>query len=75
MNLDRVISNFKDYHLPLFIGMFGIGSVLQWFGHLTMGYVAFTGTIIGGITGHAFSPAQSAPDVQNTVVVNNDDKG
>jgi hypothetical protein len=40
-----------------------------------MGYVAFTGTIIGGITGHAFSPAQSAPDVQNTVVVNNDAKG
>jgi uncharacterized membrane protein YjjB (DUF3815 family) len=58
MSIDKILSNIKDYHLPIFIGMFGIGSVLTWFHHLDMAYVAFTGTIVGGITGHAFSPAQ-----------------
>jgi hypothetical protein len=58
MKLDQILSNMKDYHLPICLGMFGVGSVLQWFGHMDMAFVAFTGTIIGGITGHAFSPAQ-----------------
>ena len=58
MNLDKILSNFKDYHLPIFIGMFSVGSVLQWYHHLDMAFVAFTGTVIGGITGHAFSPAR-----------------
>ncbi len=58
MSMDRLLSNFKDYHLPIFVGMFGVGCTLQWFHHLDMVFVAFTGTIIGGITGHAFSPAQ-----------------
>jgi hypothetical protein len=62
MNLDKILSNFKDYHLPIFVGMFGVGCVLQWFHHLDMAFVAFTGTVIGGITGHAFSPAQAVPD-------------
>jgi hypothetical protein len=75
MNLDRILSNMKDYHLPACIGIFGIGSVLQWFHHLDMAFVAFTATVIGGITGHAFSPAQAAPDSPSTVVVSNDAKG
>ena len=58
MNFDKILSNMKDYHLPICLGMFGVGSVLQWFGHLDMAFVAFTGTIVGAITGHAFSPAQ-----------------
>lgn len=58
MNFDKILSNIKDYHLPIFIGMFGVGSALQWFHHLDMAFVAFTGTIVGGLTGHAFSPAQ-----------------
>jgi uncharacterized membrane protein YjjB (DUF3815 family) len=58
MKFDQIISNMKDYHLPICLGMFGAGSVLQWFGHLDMAFVAFTGTIVGAITGHAFSPAQ-----------------
>jgi hypothetical protein len=62
MKLDTILSNFKDYHLPICIGIFGVGSILQWFHHLDMAYVAFTGTIVGAITGHAFSPAQKAPD-------------
>ena len=39
------------------MGMFCVGSIMKWFGHLDMSFVAFTGTIIGGITGHAFSEA------------------
>jgi hypothetical protein len=58
VSFDKILSNMKDYHLPICLGMFGVGSVLQWFGHLDMAFVAFTGTIVGAITGHAFSPAQ-----------------
>ena len=57
-NFDKILTNFKDYHLPIFMGMFVVGGVLQWFHHLDMAFVAFTGTIVGGLTGHAFSPAQ-----------------
>lgn len=64
MNFDRILSNIKDYHLPICLGMFGVGSVLQWFHHLDYAFVAFTGTVIGGITGHAFSPA-GRPDGPN----------
>jgi uncharacterized membrane protein YjjB (DUF3815 family) len=56
--IDKVLSAARDWHLPIFLGMFGIGSVLQWFHHLDMGFVAFTSAIVGGLTGHAFSPAQ-----------------
>jgi hypothetical protein len=56
--VDKVLSAIKDYHLPAIIGMFGVGAVLQWFHHLDMAFVSFTGVIVGGITGHAFSPAQ-----------------
>jgi len=64
MKLDKILSNFKDYHMPVFIGMFFTGGVLEWFHHLDMAFVAFTGTIVGGITGHAFSSAgkPDAPD-------------
>jgi hypothetical protein len=58
VSFDKILSNMKDYHLPICLGMFGVGSILQWFGHLDMAFVAFTGTIVGAITGHAFSPAQ-----------------
>jgi hypothetical protein len=62
MNLDRILSNIKDYHIPVCVGVFGIGTALQWFHHLDMAFVAFTGTVLGAITGHAFSPAASQPD-------------
>ena len=61
MNIDKILSNIKDYHLPIFIGMFGVGCVLQWFHHLDMAFVAFTGTLVGGITGHAFSNHSDDP--------------
>ena len=62
---DTLLSNMKDYHLPICVVMFITGSVLQWFHHLDMSFVAYTGTILGAITGHAFSPAQKdkTPDV------------
>lgn len=59
---DKTLSNLKDYHLPIMIFMYLGGCVLAWFGHLDMAFVAFTGTIVGGITGHAFSPAQRDKD-------------
>jgi uncharacterized membrane protein YjjB (DUF3815 family) len=59
---DKVVSAMKDYHVPAMVGMFGVGAVLQAFHHLDMSFVAFTGTVIGGITGHAFSPAQRDHD-------------
>ena len=62
VNLDRVLSEMKDYHLPALLGMFGVGCVLQWFHRLDMAFVAFASVIVGGITGHAFSPAQKDHD-------------
>lgn len=58
MNWDKILSNVKDYHLPICIGMFSIGSILQYVHRMDMTFVAFTGTIVGAITGHAFSPAR-----------------
>jgi hypothetical protein len=52
----------KDYHVPVSIFIFIVGAVMKWFGHLDMAFVSFTGVIIGGITGHAFSPAQKDHD-------------
>lgn len=56
--VDKILSAVKDYHLPIFVGMFTVGSVLQYLHHLDMAFVAFTSTVIAGITGHAYSPAQ-----------------
>ena len=55
--IDKILSNFKDYHLPIMVLMFLAGIPMAWFHRLDMAFVAFTGTIIGGITGHAFSGA------------------
>jgi len=63
MNIDKVLSNCKDYHIPICGVMFLAGCVMKWFNHMDYAFVAFTGTIIGGITGHAFSPAvKQEPD-------------
>jgi hypothetical protein len=61
---DKIISNFADYHIPACIGMFGVGAVLQWFHHLDYAFVSFTGVIVGGITGHMFSPAGKPTEKQ-----------
>lgn len=55
---DKILSAAKDYHLPISVFIFIVGAILQWFHHLDMAFVAYTGTVLGAITGHAFSPAQ-----------------
>jgi uncharacterized membrane protein YjjB (DUF3815 family) len=62
MNWDKILTNCKDYHLPICSAVFCVGSVLQWFHHLDMTFVTFTGTILAAITGHAFSPARKDDD-------------
>jgi hypothetical protein len=62
--IDKILSACKDYHLPICLFVFIIGSVMQWFRHLDMAYVAYTGTVLGAITGHSFSPA-GKPDGGN----------
>jgi hypothetical protein len=56
--LDKILSNMKDYHLPILSGMFIVGVLEHHFKGLDASFVAFTGTLAGAITGHAFSPAQ-----------------
>ena len=55
MKWDALLTDIKDYHLPITIGIFGVGSILQWFHHMDPTFVAFTATVLGAITGHAFS--------------------
>lgn len=62
MNIDKILTNIKDYHLPICCGIFLSGSTLQWFHRLDTTYVAFTATVLGAITSHAFSPAGKFPD-------------
>ena len=59
---DKIMSCMKDYHLPICVVMFLVGVPLQWFHHLDMAFDSYTGTILGAITGHAFSPAQKDHD-------------
>ena len=42
--------------------MFGVGAVLASFHRLDMAFVSYAAVIVGGITGHAFSPAQKDHD-------------
>jgi 1,4-dihydroxy-2-naphthoate octaprenyltransferase len=56
-SVDKWLSAAKDYHLPICVLMFLVGTVMTWFHHLDMSFVAYTGTILGAITGHAFSKA------------------
>ena len=59
---DKVLSAAKDYHLPALLGMFSVGAGLAWFHRLDMAFVSYAAVIVGGITGHAFSPAQKDHD-------------
>lgn len=57
---DKTLTNMKDYHLPILVLIFVIGAAMALIKPLSMSmaFVAFTGTIVAGITGQAFSPAQ-----------------
>lgn len=69
MKWDRILSDCKDYHLPIAVFVFLVGSVMKWYGHLDMTFVAFTGTVLGAITGHAFSPARKDDDHTGSATV------
>jgi len=59
--LDLVLSAAKDWHLPIIVFMFLVGSVIHWLHGLDGSYVAFTTVLVGGITGHAFSKHDDDP--------------
>jgi hypothetical protein len=63
--IDKFLSQFKDYHLPICVFVFITGSVMHWFHHLDASFVAFTGTVLGAITGHSFSPAGKPDNTEN----------
>ena len=67
MKVDKILSMMKDYHLPALLGMFSVGAVLSWFHRLDMAFVSYAAVIVGGITGHAFSPAQKDHEDQDNV--------
>lgn len=58
MNMDRILSNIKDYHLPIVVLVLLIGTVLQWFHRLDSTFITFATAILGAVMGHAFSPAR-----------------
>ena len=62
INVDTILSKMKDYHLPALLGMFGVGAVLASFHRIDMAFVSYASVIVGGIPGHAFSPAQKDHD-------------
>lgn len=72
---DKWLSAAKDWHLPISVFMFVTGTVLQWFHKLDMAYVAYAGTILGAITGHAFSPAGKQDNTVTTTDTNVPDPG
>lgn len=53
MNLDKVLTNFKDYHIPIALIIFITGTVVHIVHGLTADYVAFTSTILGFLGAHA----------------------
>lgn len=55
---DGWLSAAKDWHLPICTSVWALGAIMQWFRHLDPTFVAFTGTVLAAITGHAFSPAR-----------------
>jgi hypothetical protein len=59
---DRILTNAKDYHLPITLFVFVTGSGLAWYHKLDQSYVLFAGTVLGALTGHAYSPAQKDHD-------------
>ena len=62
LNLDKILTDVNDYHIPCAGFIFTVGSVLQWFHHLDPTYVAFTSTVLGFLGGHAYLKAKNGND-------------
>ena len=65
MNYDKILTDMKDYHIPAILGIFIIGAFLQLVHRMDMTFVAFTGTIVGAIAGHAFTKHGDDKDASN----------
>ena len=53
--IDKLLAWIKDGHMPAFVFVFITGAAMQWFKHLDPTFVAYTGTVLGAITGHAWA--------------------
>lgn len=49
-----IINAFKDMHIPLGIGVFAIGTMLAWYGHMSADYVGFTSTVFAFLGAHHY---------------------
>ena len=60
-NLDKILSDFKDYHIPVGLFVFIVGCVIHWFHGLDANFVKFAATVFTFLTGHAiFAPGATA---------------
>ena len=66
LNLDKLLTQANDYHLPASGVIFAVGSVLQWYHRLDASYVAFCSTVLGFIGGHAWIKAKNGSDDSDT---------
>lgn len=57
-----------DGHIPIGLFIFVVGTVVHWIHGLSADYVAFTGTILGFLGGHAWAQAkyEAKPDGTKT---------
>lgn len=54
INFDKILTDCKDYHLPVGLFVFITGSIIHWFrGHLDASYTTFCGTVFAFLTGHS----------------------
>ena len=66
LNLDKIMSDMNDWHIPCGVVVFTVGSVLQWFKHLDPSYVAFSSTVLGFLGGHAYLKSKNGGDDSQT---------
>lgn len=51
--LKKLLALVNDSHVAFALVIFGTGSTMQWFHRLDPNYIAFCGTVIGFVLGHA----------------------
>ena len=62
--IDKVLTDMKDYHVPIGLFVFLTGVFVHWFKGLSPVFVSFTSTVLGFLGVHAvFAPGQT-PDSQ-----------
>lgn len=66
LNLDKLLTQANDYHLPASGVVFVVGSALQWYHRLDASYVAFCSTVLGFIGAHAYIKGKNGSDDSDT---------